>query len=134
MTTAVKNKPKNSDQRYFPRWEVKNLIIYRVAGDPKLHEAHSHDLSGAGVCFVSHFPLKQNQKLKLKIYLAGGKNVEADGKLIWSRQTPKGQLVGVSFINMGTQVQDLILQHAFEIKKDEFVILRKPLKGLRKKA
>lgn len=52
-----------SDKRYFPRWQIKNRIVFHLDGQAQLHEARSRDLSCAGMALVSQFPLTKEQKI-----------------------------------------------------------------------
>ncbi len=126
----MKTNPKNisqvstgadSDKRYFPRWQVKNRIVYRLEGDTHVHEARSRDLSCTGLCFLSQFPLSKEQKLKLRIYLFDDKSIEVEGHPVWVEETAEGHLVGLHFSDLKPKIQDTILQFAFEIKKDDVV-------------
>lgn len=122
MNSDTNNKTKaGADKRYFPRWQVKNRIAYRIQGDTHIHEARSRDLSCTGMCFISRFPITTEQKLKLRVYLLDDKSVEVEGQPVWVQEIGEGHVVGVNFINTNAQVQDTLLQYAFEIKKDDMV-------------
>ena len=69
----------NSDQRYLPRWEVQNRVVYSSDRDPYLHEAHTKDLSCAGACLRMHEPLAPAQKVKMTVYLSENISVKLDG-------------------------------------------------------
>ncbi len=110
------------DKRYLPRWQVKNRIVYRLDGQTIFHQAQSRDLSAAGVCLVTQFPLNTKQKLKLRIYLLQeDKSIEVEGHPVWVRETTEGYLAGVHFCDTTTEIQNQILQYAFEIKKNDVV-------------
>ena len=111
----------DSDKRYFPRWQVKNRIVYRLEGETHVHEARSRDLSCTGTSFISHFPVSTKHKLKLRIYLFEDKSIEVEGQPVWVEETAEGHLVGLNFTNLKPKIQDIILQFAFEIKKDDVV-------------
>ncbi len=107
------------DKRYFPRWQVKNRIVYHFEGQAQFHNAQSRDLSCAGVSLVSQFPLTKEQKLRMRIYLFEDKAVEVEGYPVWVKETEEGYLSGVHFTNSTTEVQNKILEYAFEIKKED---------------
>ena len=111
----------SADTRYFPRWQVKNRIVYRFDGQEHVHEARSRDLSCTGIALVSQFPLTKEQKLKLRIYLFDDKSIEVEGHPVWVKETEEGYLAGVNFSNTTVEIQDQILQYAFEIKKEDVV-------------
>ena len=56
-----------SDQRYFPRWNVNNRVIYHTESSPdqKLRHGHSKDLSCAGACLYLKEFLPPQQKIAL---------------------------------------------------------------------
>jgi c-di-GMP-binding flagellar brake protein YcgR len=110
------------DKRYLPRWQVKNRIVFRLDGQTIFHQAQSRDLSAAGVSLVSAFPLNLQQKLKLRIYLLEeDKSIEVEGRPVWVRETVEGYLAGVHFCDTTAEIQNQILQYAFEIKKSDVV-------------
>ncbi len=111
----------NDDKRYLPRWQVKNRIVYHLEGQSSFHNAQSRDISAAGVSLLTQFPLTKDQKLRLRIYLFDDKIVEVEGSPIWVKETDEGYLAGVGFLNTTTQIQNQILQYAFEIKKSDVV-------------
>ncbi len=112
---------KNSgrDQRYFPRWEVDSRVIYKIDNDPMARETHTKDLNCSGVCIYVQEAIKPQQRLKLTIYLSGRKSVDVQGLVIWNNPLENQALVGICFSNTSQKAQDLILQHAFEIKKED---------------
>ncbi len=111
----------SAEKRYFPRWQVKNRIVYHFEGQDHFHEARSRDLSCAGVSLVSQFPLTKEQKLKMRIYLFEDKTVEVEGCPVWVKETEEGYLSGVHFTNSTAEIQNKILEYAFEIKKQDVV-------------
>lgn len=113
---------KTSDQRYLPRWEVKNRVVYRLNDEARPHEGQSKDLSCTGACIRTKDKLSPNQKVKLTIYLSDETAVQVEGQIVWNKPSQDHEsLVGVMFVNTTQKTQDLILKHAFEIKKDELV-------------
>lgn len=119
--SSFSNHGSPADARYFPRWQVKNRVVYRVDGQEHFHEARSRDLSCAGAALVSKFPVSKEQKLKLRIYLFDDKSIEVEGHPVWVKETEEGYLAGINFSNTTVEIQDQILQYAFEIKKDDVV-------------
>lgn len=119
MSSENKIDASASDKRYLPRWQVKNRVTYRFNGDIAHHEARTRDLSCAGASILSPFPI--TQKLKMKIYLFEDDSVEVEGQPVWAEETRDGHLTGINFLNTSTDIQNKILQYAFEIKKDDVV-------------
>ena len=111
----------SADKRYFPRWQVKNRVVYRYEGDFNFHEGRTRDLSCTGVALFSKFSVVIPQKLKLRIYLFEDDHVEVEGNPVWSKETTEGHLTGINFVNTSTEIQNKILQYAFEIKKNDVV-------------
>jgi hypothetical protein len=62
-----------------------------------------------------------NQKLKLKIYLSGNTSVDTDGEIVWCKPAVKGNVVGVDFCGITENAKELILNYAFEIKRDDLI-------------
>lgn len=110
-----------SDKRYFPRWEVQNRATYNLEDDLDLFEARTKDLSCAGACIISVKNNSINQKIKLTIYLSPAHAVTVEGKIVWSVPLDGAFELGVDFENVNLQTQDIILQHAFEIRHSAVV-------------
>lgn len=131
MQRRIKNMPtqknnlstaKPQDNRYFPRWEVANRVLYRIGKSP-FKEAQTQDLSCAGACISMDDVPIPNQEVNLKIYLDGSKEaVEVKGTIVWMNTAPGEQYqAGVIFSNVSKQAQEKILDHAFTIKKQDLV-------------
>lgn len=111
-----------SDKRYFPRWEVKNKILYRFSEEDRQgFEGRTRDISCTGTCFMTSAPIPQNQKLIMKLYLLDESSIEVYGQLIWVKNIAEGQLVGVNFMEIDPKAQDKILKYAFSIRKKDLV-------------
>ena len=110
-----------TDQRYFPRWEVKNRVVYQTATEEVETECESKDLSCAGICIATKEKLTPQQRVKLTIYLAQEKMVNVEGNVIWNRPWGTRNFAGIVFANMSVATQELILRHAFTIKKNEVI-------------
>ena len=110
------------DKRYFPRWEVSNKIKYIVGSEMDFHECISRDLSCAGLSMLAKDSrLAPAQKVKLKVELSTKAAVEVQGRVVWNRPLRDGNLVGINFEDINAQAQEIILQHAFEVKKRDLV-------------
>lgn len=129
MTAAAKEDPlfsdtpatPGNDQRYFPRWQVNNRIVYRCDGEMHPREARSRDLSCAGICLMAPHSLHPAPKIKLKIYLFDDKSIEVEGHTVWTKTIADGHLVGIIFDNTNSETQNVILQYAFEFKKKDVI-------------
>jgi hypothetical protein len=112
----------NDDQRYLPRWAVSNRVLYQLENDEKTHEGSSKDISCTGACFTTPDNLPLNRTVKMKIFLSEEVTVKVEGKVMWNKSVNGGEnLVGIIFHNTSHAVQDLILKHAFEIKKEDMI-------------
>ena len=112
----------NDERRYFPRWEVNNRICYRLEPKNSIHECRSRDLNCCGTCLLTNQSLPPNQKLRMTVYLAEDVSVQVEGKVLWTKPQENDQyLVGVNFLETSKKIQDLILNHAFEINKKDLV-------------
>ena len=110
-----------TDQRYFPRWEVKNRALFQVENQKDTFEAQTVDLSCAGVCLQTAEPVQINQKLKLIIYLSPSKFINVDGTIAWIHHRDGHLDAGVHFKSTHYKTQDTILQYAFEVRHDQVI-------------
>ncbi|OGX18626.1 MAG: hypothetical protein A2Y04_03690 [Omnitrophica WOR_2 bacterium GWC2_45_7] len=115
------NGTSNSDGRYFPRWQVQNRVLYQLENEAQMYEGSTKDLSCAGACLCVDKEIKLNQKINLTVYLSDKERVTLTGEVMWSKQENQYNQIGVIFFNTSSQAQDLILQHAFEINKEELM-------------
>lgn len=110
-----------SDKRYLPRWEVKNRVLYQLDNDHTTLEGQTKDLSCMGACFLADRTFSPDQNIKLTIYLSRGTYIHLSGKIIWCRPTDGRYEIGVSFPEIPEDDRELILQYAFEIKKEDVI-------------
>lgn len=111
----------NDDQRYLPRWEVSNRVLYQLQNEYNLHQGQTRDLSCAGACIMAPVAL-EHQKIKLTVFLSAKSSVMLEGCVLWSRQSSADHAeIGIGFENASPEAQDLILQHAFEVKRETVV-------------
>lgn len=109
------------DKRYLPRWEVKNRISYQLHEDHQMQDCMSRDLSSVGICLETREFLPINKKVKLVVYLSETTSFPAEGHVVWSQATANGNISGILFDGITNQEQELILQHAFEVKHEDLV-------------
>ncbi len=119
--TGQPPKDSGSDNRYLPRWEVQNRILYKFNDESKVRECQSKDISCAGACLLTPERLPKNKKIKLTIYLNDDKYIEVQGHIAWTKVQGNEHLVGISFYNTNEKDQELILKYAFEIKKEDVI-------------
>jgi c-di-GMP-binding flagellar brake protein YcgR len=108
------------DQRYFPRWEVANKVVYKHEDGVNFHECLSRDISNTGLCLRSYEKIEANKKLLLTIELVDGVTIQAQGRVMWAKDNQKDCIVGVRFENISEQVQDMIFNCAFENQTKQF--------------
>ena len=122
VRTKKKMSLDDSDQRYLPRWEVSNRVLYQFDNDNEPHEGKTKDLSCAGVRIETGEKLVLKKDIKLTIYLSADISVTVNGKVAWTKPSKDHQSeIGITFQNVPEQVQETILQHAFEINREEVV-------------
>ncbi len=109
------------DKRYLPRWAVHNRISYFTLEEGNTKECVSLDLSSVGICLQTKECLPVNQKVKMVIHLSEQASFEVLGNVRWSRQTAEGNQAGIIFEKITPHDQELILQHAFEVKHEDLV-------------
>ena len=107
------------DQRYLPRWEIKNRALYSLNSDQPPKEALTQDLSGTGVCLLTRESIIPHQKIQMTIYLSEGTMVNVHGNIVWIRPSVNQNRIGINFHEVSDEAQELILQHAFKINKAE---------------
>ena len=108
-----------TDKRYLPRWQVNNRVVLTLAGES--HEGVSRDLNSTGASIKTQANLATKQKVKLKLYLSEETIVKIEGQIVWNHPEEKGYLLGINFENLNREAQDILLQYAYEIKKDDIV-------------
>lgn len=110
-----------ADQRYLPRWNVKNRVKYALCDRDGINEGTTQDLSCAGACLKSEELLMPGQELRMKIFLDEENAVEVLGHVVWNRLSSDGRYAGVHFDTASPECQDTILNYAFEINPDTMV-------------
>lgn len=107
--------------RYFPRWEVNNRVLYRTDGDKELYEGKTKDISCAGARIVGGTQGSPHQKIKMSVQLSEGTTIRLTARILWVKCDVEKPEMGVIFCDISDDIQDSILQHAFEIDKDKVV-------------
>ena len=112
-----------NEMRYMPRWKVKNRVKYvlKDGSFSGIEECETMDLSCSGACLRLPRSLIPGQDVKLEIFLEDGNAVEVEGRVIWNRIKEGERHAGVMFEAMSSEIQDMILNHAFEVSPDELV-------------
>ena len=106
----------DDDKRYFPRWAVENRVLYQLEDKPSTFKAHTKDLSCAGACLSTHEELLPKTRIKLTVFLSSEQTIYLQGIVCWTRHSENSHSqVGVTFENVPARVQEIILDHAFEL-------------------
>lgn len=108
------------DQRYFPRWEVANKVIYKRDKAVHFHECLSRDISNTGLCLQTYEKLEENQKVFLTVELADGVTIQVHGVVVWKKSDGCHFLVGLQFEDISEKNQDMIFNCAFECERQHF--------------
>lgn len=119
--SAEQNQNAASDQRYFPRWDVQNRVLYSSESDPHLRHGHTKDLSCAGACVYLHERLSPRQKVRLNIHLSPKSVVGLHGTVIWQDAATSPYLTGISFYETSDEAREVILQHAFDLDRNKIL-------------
>ena len=107
------------DRRYIPRWEVSQRVLFRPSTQKTLYwEGETKDISCDGLCLYTPEKIAIGQKLILTLYLSPDIAVYVEGRVLWNESLHDKFLVGIKLENTNSRVQDLILDHAFNIKKE----------------
>ena len=112
---------KDDERRYFPRWEVNNRVSYRLNPDRLAHDCRSKDINCCGTCLITDQRLEKDQRLRLTVHLAEGISIQVEGKVLWCKPYDQQYLIGVNFLQTSKQIQDVILEHAFNLRKEDLV-------------
>jgi len=110
-----------SNSRYLPRWQVSNRAKYALGDAGEVDECETRDLSCSGACVKISQLVHPGERIKLKIFLDRKNFVEVDGRVIWNKVNEEGRFAGISFDTASSDVQQNILDHAFELSPDEMV-------------
>lgn len=117
----------DSDQRYFPRWDVKNRVLYKLEKDQQPHEGYTKDLHCAGLCLRVDDQLRPKQKLKLTVHLANETTIQAEGTVMWIKDLGDHREAGISFSQLSDLAKNLIFEYAFQVRKKD--VIRQWFKG-----
>ena len=109
------------DKRYLPRWQVNNRVVCILQEEHRSYEGVSRDLNCMGICITTCADFTMNQKIKLRIYLSDDIAVKVEGHVVWAHTSPDDRLLGITFENISREAQDLLLQYAYEIKKNDII-------------
>ena len=115
------NSFENNDMRYFPRWEVNDPVLYHLDGGKKSYEGQTKDISCAGACITGTGNVSPHQKIKVIVELAEGVKIKLNAHILWVKIENNQPQMGVTFYDTPDDVQNLILQHAFEVDRDKFL-------------
>lgn len=115
------------ESRYFPRWEVDGHVTCQIDGEMETHEGKAKDISCAGACIVGDWNIAPRQRIKLTIQLSKGAEIRLNAHILWVRSKDDQREMGVTFYGVSDEIQDSILQHAFELDKEK--VLKQWFKG-----
>ena len=114
-----------AERRNFPRWAMVSRIFYQMGNDTTIHESQSVNISATGICFTTPELMPENIRIKMKIFLSDEAVIPVSGQIIWSKSEngdgrPSHQ-AAIRFSDISPRAQELILEHAFEVKKQDMV-------------
>jgi len=115
------NSFENNDMRYFPRWEVNDPVQYHLDGGKEPCEGQTKDISCAGACITGAGNVSPHQKIKVIVELAEGVKIKLNAHILWVKIENNQPQMGVTFYDTPDDVQNLILQHAFELDREKFL-------------
>jgi len=110
-----------SDQRYLPRWEVHNRVLFKVANRKEICEGFTKDLHAAGTCLCIDESILPQQDVILTIHLSHGSSIRVKGKIVWAKTIGIKPHVGINFHSVPHDTQDQILENAFELDRENIV-------------
>ncbi|MBI5150487.1 MAG: PilZ domain-containing protein [Candidatus Omnitrophica bacterium] len=112
-----------SDQRYFPRWNVNNRVVYRseIAPDHQFRHGHTKDLSCAGACLYLKEFIPPQQRITLNINLSPKTAIDVRATVVWQKAGKMSYLTGIAFHDISEADQGQILEHAFEFDRSKLL-------------
>jgi len=110
-----------SDQRYFPRWNVNNRILYKHDSTPQPRHGHSKDLSCAGACLYLKEFLPPQQKITLNVFLSPKTSIDLRATVVWQKAEDMAYLTGIAFYETSDEAQQQILEHAFQLERPKIL-------------
>ncbi len=110
-----------NEQRYIPRWHVRNPVRYFLNDSGHVHEGETVDISCSGLCLNTSEFLLPNQKIKLIVSLDQERSVELTGRIVWNRASDHGRLAGIELQNVSPEQQETILDYAFELDPEALI-------------
>ncbi len=113
--------PADPDSRYFPRWEVDEQVFCQFEGEAEAREGKTRDISCTGACIIGDWQISPHQKIKLTIQLSKKLKISLSAHILWVKAKNNLQEMGVTFYDTPDNVQDSILQHAFELDKEKVI-------------
>jgi len=117
----------DSELRYFPRWEFDEQVLCKIEGEAEYREGKTKDISCAGACIVGDWQITPHQKIKVTIKLSKTAEICLNAHILWVKINNNQREMGITFYDTPDDVQDSILQHAFELNKDK--VLKQWYKG-----
>ena len=115
------------DSRYFPRWEVDEQVLCQLEGESETHKGRTKDISCAGACIIGDWQISPHQKIKITIQLSKTATINLSAHILWVKIHNDQQEMGITFYDTPEDVQDSILQYAFELDKEK--VLKQWFKG-----
>jgi c-di-GMP-binding flagellar brake protein YcgR len=110
-----------TEKRHCPRWAVVSRIFYQLNGDTTIHESQSVNISATGICFTTPELLSENTRIKMNIFISGERVLPVGGQVIWSKSENGRHQAAIRFSDISSRSQEMILEHAFEMKKEDMV-------------
>jgi len=110
-----------SDQRYFPRWEIDKRVVYQAKNIPDEKQSRAIDMSCAGVCILCEEQLLPTQEIRLDIFLSEATIIRMTGHVVWVKNFANQNQAGIIFNEIDQASQDTILEHAFNVNKKDLV-------------
>lgn len=122
MSIIFQSKKSNQpERRGLPRWKLDKEVIYRVSHQPNEKTARTIDLSCRGACILSSEPLLPTQRIDLSIIIDKLNVARMSGHVAWIRHFPQKNEAGICFDDIDEDTQHMILEHAFNCRKEDVV-------------
>ncbi|MCA9400982.1 MAG: PilZ domain-containing protein [Candidatus Omnitrophica bacterium] len=107
------------DDRYIPRWKASKKVFCRRNGKTAKISGITDDMSMSGLSIWVDEEIRKNEEIQIALHLGNDCVLETLGKVVWARCVRRKHFIGVIFTHLTPQLQELLLEYAYEIGPSE---------------
>jgi hypothetical protein len=105
----------DTDQRYWPRWEVTKQVVCLLRDTGCNVECRSKNLSCDGICLLANQDLSSGNDLLLTVFLEEDTSFQIEGRVVWHQVADHYHKHGIVFHKVSPETQELLCEYAFTI-------------------